>query len=146
MTLIVSEEAIKENNLTPLAEIVGCAQAGIDPAIMGLGPVPAIKKVLERTGLTLRDMDLLELNEAFAAQALGVVKGLSEDHDINQDEIIVKTNISGGAVALGHPIGASGNRILVTLVHGLIRTGLTYGLASLCAGGGMGTAVIVKKI
>jgi acetyl-CoA C-acetyltransferase len=146
MTLIASEEAVKKHNLTPLAEIIASAQAGIDPAIMGLGPVPAIKKALTRAGLTLKDMDLLELNEAFAAQALGVIQGLSDDHGLSQEEIMKKSNINGGAIALGHPIGASGNRIITTLVHGLIRTGKIYGLASLCAGGGMGTAVIIKKI
>ncbi|MCL2203386.1 MAG: acetyl-CoA C-acetyltransferase [Defluviitaleaceae bacterium] len=146
MTLIAGEDAVKKYNLTPLAEILGYAQAGIDPAIMGLGPVPAVKKALAKTGLTLQDMDLLELNEAFAAQALGVVHGLSEAHGLSREEITAKTNVGGGAIALGHPIGASGNRILVTLVHGLIRTGLTYGLASLCAGGGMGTAVVVRNV
>lgn len=146
MTLIASCDAVEKYNLTPLAEVVAYAQAGIDPAIMGLGPVPAIKKALANAKLTLKDMDLLELNEAFAAQALGVVQGLSDDHGLSLEEIMTKTNVSGGAIALGHPIGASGNRIIVTLVHGLIRSGLTYGLASLCAGGGMGCAVIVKKI
>ncbi|MCL2188004.1 MAG: acetyl-CoA C-acetyltransferase [Defluviitaleaceae bacterium] len=144
--LIASEDAVKKHNLTPMAEIVGYAQAGIDPAIMGLGPVPAIKKALEVTGLSLNDMDLLELNEAFAAQALGVVQGLADEHSLSPEAIMEKTNVSGGAIGLGHPIGASGNRIMVTLVHGLKRTGKAYGLASLCAGGGMGTAVILKNV
>jgi len=146
MTLIASEDAVKKYNLTPLAEIISYAQAGVAPEIMGLGPVPAVKKALENASLTLKDMELLELNEAFAAQALGVVHELSAQHGLSKEEIMSKTNVSGGAIALGHPIGASGNRIIVTLVHGLIRTGLSYGLASLCAGGGMGTAVVIKKI
>jgi len=145
MTLIASENAVKKYNLTPIAEIVSFAQSGIEPAIMGLGPVKAVKKALENASLSLKDIDLLELNEAFAAQALGVIHGLSDDHGLSHDDIKVKANISGGAIALGHPIGASGNRIIVTLVHALIRNNLTYGVASLCAGGGMGTAVILKK-
>lgn len=146
MTLIANEDAVKQYNLTPIAEIISYAQAGVAPEVMGLGPVPAVKKVLENASLTLKDIDMLELNEAFAAQALGVVSELSAEHGIPSEDIMAKTNVSGGAIALGHPIGATGNRILVTLVHGLIRSGLTYGLASLCAGGGMGTAVIIKKI
>jgi len=146
MTLIASEDAVKEHNLKPLAEIISVGQSGIDPAIMGLGPVESVKRALERASLSLKDMDLLELNEAFAAQALGVMYGLSEQHSMSMEDIKAKTNLSGGAIALGHPIGASGNRIIVTLVHGLIRSNLSYGLASLCAGGGMGCAIIVKKI
>lgn len=146
MTLIASEDAVKKHNLKPLAEIISVGQSGIDPAVMGLGPVESVKKALERASLTLKDMDLLELNEAFAAQALGVVHGLSQQHGMSLEDITAKTNLSGGAIALGHPIGASGNRIIVTLVHGLIRNNLNYGLASLCAGGGMGCAVIIKKI
>ncbi|MCL2364793.1 MAG: acetyl-CoA C-acetyltransferase [Defluviitaleaceae bacterium] len=144
-TLIASEDAVKKYNLTPLAEIVMYTQVGIDPAIMGLGPVPAVKKALAYSDMKLEDMDLLELNEAFAAQALGVVAGLADDHGMTRENIMARTNVSGGAIALGHPIGASGNRILVTLVHGLRRLGKQYGLASLCAGGGMGTAMIIKN-
>ncbi|MCL2377502.1 MAG: acetyl-CoA C-acetyltransferase [Defluviitaleaceae bacterium] len=146
MTLIASEDAIKRHNLTPMAEIISMGQVGLDPSVMGLGPVGAVGKALKNAGLSLKDMGLLELNEAFAAQALGVVHGLSKEHGLSQDEILAKANISGGAIALGHPIGASGNRIIVTLLHGLIRNNLTYGLASLCAGGGMGTAVIIKNV
>ena len=145
-TLIASEDAVKKHGFKPLAEIVSVGQTGLDPAIMGLGPVGAAKNALENAGLKLADMDLLELNEAFAAQSLGVVHGLSDDHGISVDEILAKANVSGGAIALGHPLGASGNRILVTLTHGLIRNGGNYGLASLCAGGGMGCAIIIKKI
>jgi len=145
-TLIASEDAVKKYNLTPLAEIISTAQTGLEPSIMGLGPVGAIKKALQNASLTLNDMDMLELNEAFAAQSLGVVHGLSDEHGLSQEDILAKTNVSGGAIALGHPIGASGNRIIVTLVHGLLRSNLTYGLASLCAGGGMGCAMIIKKL
>jgi len=144
-TLIASEEAVKAHNLRPMAEIISCGQVGIDPAIMGLGPVGAVKKALESASLTLKDMDLLELNEAFAAQSLGVLHELSVEHSMTQEEIAAKTNVTGGAIALGHPIGATGNRILVTLVHGLLRNNLTHGLAALCAGGGMGCAVLIKK-
>jgi len=145
-TLIASEEAVEKYNLTPMAEIISCSQSGIDPAFMGLGPVKCTGSALEIAELTLKDIDMIELNEAFAAQALGVIQELAEQHDISQEEIVAKTNISGGAIALGHPIGASGNRILVTLVHGLIRSKMTYGLASLCAGGGMGTVIVIKKV
>ena len=146
MTLIASEDAIKEHGLKPIAEIVGIGQSGIEPSIMGLGPVEAIKNALNSANLDLKDMDLLELNEAFAAQALGVIHGLSVNHNMSHADITKKSNISGGAISLGHPIGASGNRIITTLIHGLIRNNLNYGLASLCAGGGMGTAVVIKKL
>jgi len=145
-TLIASEEALLKHNLTPMVEILSISQSGIAPAFMGLGPVMSIKDALEIAGFTIKDMDLLELNEAFAAQVLGVIHELSAQHDISQDEIIAKTNISGGAIALGHPIGASGNRILVTLAHTLMRNKMSYGLASLCAGGGMGTAIVIKRV
>ena len=146
MTLIASEEAVKKFGLKPIAEILGMGQSGIEPHIMGLGPVDSIKYALNSCGLELKDIDLLELNEAFAAQALGVIHELSVDHNMSHAEIANRTNVSGGAIALGHPLGASGNRIITTLLHGLIRLGLTYGLASLCAGGGMGTAIIFKKV
>lgn len=144
--MVVSEEAVKQYNLTPLAEIIAFGQGGVDPSVMGLGPVPAIQEVLERAKLTLKDIDYLELNEAFAAQSLGVVKELSEAHGLSEAEIMSRTNVNGGAIALGHPVGASGNRILVTLLHILKQRKATYGLASLCIGGGMGTAIIVKNV
>lgn len=144
--LVVSEEAAKENNLTPLVEIVGIGQGGVDPSVMGLGPVPAIRQALKNANLQLKDIDVLELNEAFAAQSLGVVTELSEEHGVDFDEILAKTNLNGGAIALGHPIGASGNRIIVTLINIMKKKGYKYGLASLCIGGGMGTAVIFKNI
>ncbi|QMV16492.1 acetyl-CoA C-acetyltransferase [Vibrio spartinae] len=144
--IVASESAVKAFGLTPLVEIVSYAQAGVDPKVMGLGPVPAVAKALKRAGKTLDEMDLLELNEAFAAQALGVVKGLSREHAVSEEAILQKANVNGGAIALGHPLGASGNRILVTLIHELKRRGDQYGVASLCIGGGMGTAVIVKAV
>lgn len=143
---MASEKAVKRLGLTPLAEILGVGQGGVEPSVMGLGPVPAIRKALKKAGLKLSQISLIELNEAFAAQSLGVVRELSEEHGMSQEEILERTNLFGGAIALGHPVGASGNRILVTLVHGLRRTGREIGLASLCIGGGMGTAVIIRKV
>lgn len=144
--VLASEEAVQKYGLTPLAEIVAHGQAGVDPAYMGMGPVPAIAKALQNAGMKLADMDLLELNEAFAAQSLGVVNQLSMDHQLSETWIRERCNVNGGAIALGHPIGASGNRILVTLVHALKNRQKTYGLASLCVGGGMGTAIIIKSL
>ena len=145
--LLASEEAVAKYHLKPLAEIVGIGQGGVDPSIMGLGPTPAIRQALKHANLKLKDMDLLELNEAFAAQSLGVIKELVEEHGVTKEEILAKTNMNGGAIALGHPVGASGNRIIVTLLHEMLKQpSVTYGLASLCIGGGMGTAVILKKI
>ncbi len=144
--LLAGENAIKSLNLAPMAEIVACGQAGVEPSVMGLGPVPAIRKALEKARLSLSDMELIELNEAFAAQSLGVIKELSQEHGLSEEEIQARTNLFGGAIALGHPVGASGARILVTLLYGLKRLGKKTGLASLCIGGGMGTAVIVKTV
>lgn len=144
--LIASESAIKKYNLTPLVEIVGVGQGGVDPLFMGLGPVPAIKNVLDKTGLKLENMDILELNEAFAVQSLGVIKELCEMYSMDPTWFKDKTNINGGAIALGHPVGASGARILTTLIHEMKKRNSHYGLASLCIGGGMGTAIIVKNI
>ena len=143
--LLASEDKMKELGLSPLAEIVAVGQGGVEPAVMGLGPVPAIRCALKKAGLKLSDMELLELNEAFAAQSLGVVHELVEEHGVSKEWIFERTNINGGAIALGHPIGASGNRILVSLVHELIHENKHIGLASLCIGGGMGTAVIIKR-
>lgn len=144
--ILASEEEVKKQGLTPLAEVIGIGQGGVDPSVMGLGPVPAVKKALEHANLKLSDMDLIELNEAFAAQSIGVLKELSEEHNMSVEAILEKTNVNGGAIAIGHPVGASGNRILVTLVYEMLKQGSTYGLASLCIGGGMGTAVILKKV
>ena len=138
LLLIMSEDKAKELGLTPLAYFVQSASAGVDPAIMGFGPVPAIKKVLKKSGWSLGDVELAELNEAFAAQSLSVFKGLEEEGlgKLNLDIV----NVNGGAIALGHPIGASGARIIVTLLHEMKRRGNKKGLASLCIGGGMGIA------
>ena len=144
--VIASEAAVKKYNLTPMAEIIGIGQGGVDPDVMGLGPVPAVRNALNDAGMKLSEIELLELNEAFAAQSLGVVKLLSEEHGETKEEILARCNVNGGAIALGHPVGASGNRILVTLAHELKRSKKTYGLASLCIGGGMGTAVIIKRV
>lgn len=145
-TLIASESACKEYGLLPLAEIVAVAQSGLDPKIMGLGPVNAIAKALKKADMSLTDMDLLELNEAFAAQVLGVNHQLREQHGVSDEWLSERTNVNGGAIALGHPIGASGNRIIVSLLHEMQKRQSTFGVASLCAGGGMGTAVILKNL
>ncbi|NOU57069.1 acetyl-CoA C-acetyltransferase [Brevibacillus borstelensis] len=137
--LIMSGEKARELGVIPLARIVANASAGVDPSIMGIGPVPATRRVLEKAGLTLAQMDLIEANEAFAVQSLAVGKELGIPRE--------KLNVNGGAIALGHPIGASGARILVTLVHELNkRSGAKYGLATLCIGGGQGVATVVEKI
>ncbi|MFO7881766.1 MAG: acetyl-CoA C-acetyltransferase [Kosmotogaceae bacterium] len=145
-TIITSEDAVNKYNLKPKAEIVAFAQAGVDPAYMGFGPVPAIKKVMEKANMNIEDMELIELNEAFAAQSLAVFKGLEEEFGVTKEWMLERTNVNGGAIALGHPIGASGNRIIVTLLYEMEKRDLEYGLASLCIGGGMGTAVIVKRL
>lgn len=134
--LIMSEEKARELNFQPLARIRGMAVAGVPPEEMGIGPVPAIHKVLKRTGLTLAEMDCIEINEAFAVQVLSVLKllGLSEE----------KVNTRGGAIAIGHPLGASGARIVVTLLHRMRDTGAKYGLASLCVGQGQGVATVFE--
>ena len=144
--LVVSEDAVKKYNLKPLCEVVGIGQGGVDPSIMGLGPTPAIRNALKNAGVKLADIDLVELNEAFAAQSLGVIHELVEEHGINREEFLAKTNVNGGAIALGHPVGASGNRIIVALIHEMKRTGKKLGLASLCIGGGQGTAVVIKMV
>lgn len=144
--LLASETAVKEYGLTPLCEILAVGQGGVDPTIMGMGPVPAIKNALMNARLKLNDMDIIELNEAFAAQSLGVIRQLTQDHGVTKEWMMEHTNPRGGAIALGHPIGASGNRIVVSLVHELIQENKTYGLASLCIGGGMGTAIVVKNV
>ena len=136
--IVMSADKAKELGLKPLAKISGYASAGVDPSIMGIGPIPASRKALERANLTVADLGLVEANEAFAAQAIVVGRELQIDP--------AKLNISGGAVALGHPIGASGARILVTLLYGLKREGKKYGLATLCIGGGQGVAAVVENI
>lgn len=144
--LLASEEAIKKYNLKPLAELIGIGQGGVDPKIMGMGPVPAIKEALKMAKLDLKDMDLIELNEAFAAQALGVMFELKNEYGVAEEFFSEKCNVNGGAIALGHPVGASGNRIITTLIHEMLKRKSQYGLASLCIGGGMGTAVVIKSL
>ena len=135
--VVMSEEKAKELGVTPMATWVQGALAGVEPEIMGIGPVAATRKVMERTGLTVDDMDLIEANEAFAAQSIAVAKELGFD--------MSKVNVNGGAVALGHPVGASGCRILVTLLHEMQKRDAKKGLATLCIGGGMGCATIVER-
>ncbi|NSL50430.1 acetyl-CoA C-acetyltransferase [Calidifontibacillus erzurumensis] len=136
--VLMSREKAEQLGLKPLALIRGNASAGVDPSIMGIGPVQAVKKVLEKTGLSLSDINLIEANEAFAAQTIAVDRELGFNKEI--------LNVNGGAIALGHPIGASGARILVTLVHELKRRAGRYGLATLCIGGGQGVATIIENI
>ena len=135
--VVMSEEKAKELGVTPLATIVSYATEGVDPAIMGTGPIPTVRKALEKANLTLEDIDLIEANEAFAAQALSVIKDLGLNTDI--------VNVNGGAIALGHPVGASGARILTTLLYEMQKRDSKKGIATLCIGGGMGTAVIVER-
>uniref|UniRef100_A0A2K5HWA7 Acetyl-CoA acyltransferase 2 n=1 Tax=Colobus angolensis palliatus TaxID=336983 RepID=A0A2K5HWA7_COLAP len=135
--IIASEDAVKKHNFTPLARIVGYFVSGCDPSIMGIGPVPAISGALKKAGLSLKDMDLVEVNEAFAPQYLAVEKSLDLD--------ISKTNVNGGAIALGHPLGGSGSRITAHLVHELRRRGGKYAVGSACIGGGQGIAVIIQS-
>ncbi len=144
--LIASEKMAEKYALTPLAEIVGFGQGGVEPNVMGLGPVPAIREALRMAGKTLDEMEYIELNEAFAAQSLGVMMELAREHGVSMEALMARTNVNGGAIALGHPVGASGSRIAVTLTHLLQAKGATYGIASLCIGGGMGTAVILKRV
>lgn len=135
--VVMSKEKAEELGIKPMCTIKSYASAGVDPSIMGVGPVPASKKALEKAGLTIADMDLVEANEAFAAQSLAVRKDLGLDPE--------KTNVNGGAIAIGHPIGASGCRILITLIYEMMRRDSKYGLATLCIGGGMGTAMVVER-
>lgn len=136
--VVMSAEKANELRLKPMAKIVSYGSKGLEPSIMGYGPFHATKKALEVAGLTVEDMDLIEANEAFAAQSLAVAKDLNFDMD--------KVNVNGGAIALGHPVGASGARILVTLLHEMEKRDAKKGLATLCIGGGMGTALVVERI
>jgi len=136
--VVMSREKADELGLKPMARIVSFGVAGVDPSIMGMGPVPATKQALEKAGLTIDDIDLIEANEAFAAQSIAVSRELKFDME--------KVNVNGGAIALGHPVGASGARILVTLLYEMIKQDLQFGLATLCIGGGMGTSLIVERV
>jgi acetyl-CoA C-acetyltransferase len=137
--LVMAREKAESLGMKPMVRVLGYASAGVDPKIMGVGPIPAVRKALENSGLQLSDIDLIEANEAFAAQCLAVGKDLNFDME--------KVNVNGGAIALGHPIGASGARILTTLLHEMKkRENVKKGLATLCVGGGMGAAIIVEKV
>jgi len=136
--VIMKESQAKALGLQPLARIIDWATAGVSPEVMGIGPVPAVKKLLERTSKQIEDIDLIELNEAFASQSLAVIRELSLDPEI--------VNVNGGAIALGHPVGASGARIITTLLHELIRREKQLGVATLCAGGGQGMAMMIERI
>lgn len=135
--VVMSKEKADELGLTPMATVVSYATGGVDPSIMGVGPVPASRKALEKAGMTIDDIELIEANEAFAAQSLAVARDLNFD--------MSKVNVNGGAIALGHPVGASGARILVTLLHEMAKRDAKTGLATLCIGGGQGQALIVKR-
>lgn len=135
--VVMSKEKAEELGITPLATIVSYATGGVDPKVMGIGPVPASRKAMEKAGMTIEDIDLIEANEAFAAQSLAVARDLNFDME--------KVNVNGGAIALGHPVGASGARILVTLLHEMAKRDAKTGLATLCIGGGQGQALIVKR-
>ncbi|MEP6748943.1 MAG: acetyl-CoA C-acyltransferase [Bacteroidota bacterium] len=135
--LIASEDAVKKYGLQPMAKVISMAVAGVDPSIMGMGPVPATKKALQRAGLTVADIDLVELNEAFASQSLACI------HDLGLD--ITTVNVNGGSIAIGHPLGCSGVRISTTLLHEMKRRNAKYGLATMCAGVGQGAAIIYEN-
>ena len=135
--VLMSKNESEKRELNPLAKIVSWATCGVDPSLMGSGPIPASKKALEKVNWKIRDLDLIESNEAFAAQSLAVIKDLKIPKE--------KVNVNGGAIALGHPIGASGARILVTLLHEMIKRDSKKGLATLCIGGGMGIAMCLER-
>jgi acetyl-CoA C-acetyltransferase len=134
----MSADKAAELGIKPLAKIVTWASGGVDPKILGIGPVPAVRKALAKANLTIDDIDLIEANEAFAAQSIAVAR------DLGWDKTMDKVNVNGGAIAIGHPIGSSGARILVTLLYEMKRRGSKKGLATLCIGGGQGTALIVE--
>ena len=134
---VMSGDEVKKKNIEPIARIVSWASAGVDPSIMGTGPIPASRKALEKAGWSVADLDLIESNEAFAAQSCAVNKEMGWDTS--------KVNVNGGAIAIGHPIGASGARILVTLLNQMKRQDAKKGLATLCIGGGMGVALCVER-
>jgi acetyl-CoA C-acetyltransferase len=135
--VIASEEKARELGVEPLGAFVGSAVAGVDPRVMGIGPIPAVRKLLERSGVSLDELDLVELNEAFASQSLAVIRELGLDSE--------KVNVNGGAIALGHPLGMSGARLVVSLLHELRRRGGRYGLATLCVGVGQGQAALFER-
>ena len=136
--VVASEQFVQDNGLKPIARIVSWGVVGVDPTVMGIGPVPAIKQALERANLSIEDLDVVEVNEAFAAQYLAVEKALGLDRE--------KTNVNGGAIALGHPVGASGTRVIINAAYELKRRGGKYAAASLCIGGGQGIALIIEAV
>lgn len=136
--MVLSEAAVKAHGVSPQAVVLGAVSVGVDPARMGLGPVPAVQKLLAKHALKLEQIDVIELNEAFAAQVLACDRELHMDHE--------RLNINGGGIALGHPTGCSGTRILVSLVHELMRSHGRYGIATLCVSGGQGMAVLVERV
>jgi acetyl-CoA acetyltransferase family protein len=135
--VLASDEKARELGMEPLGAFVGSAVAGVDPRVMGIGPIPAVRRLLERTGVSVDDIDLVELNEAFASQSLEVVRDLGLDEK--------KVNVNGGAIALGHPLGMSGARLVVSLLHELRRRDGRYGLATLCVGVGQGVAALFER-
>ena len=136
--VIASEERARELGVEPLGAFVASAVAGVDPRVMGIGPVPAVRRLLERSGVSLDEIDLVELNEAFASQSLAVIRELGLDEE--------KVNVNGGAIAIGHPLGMSGARLVVSLLHELRRRGGRYGLATLCVGVGQGQAALFERV
>jgi acetyl-CoA acetyltransferase family protein len=136
--LLASEDAVMKYNLKPIAKIKSMAIAGVDPSVMGIGPIPASQKALKRAGIEAKDLDLIELNEAFAAQGIPCMRELGLDEN--------KVNVNGGAIAIGHPLGCSGVRISTTLLHELKRRGGKYGLATMCIGVGQGAAIIYEAV
>ncbi len=141
--LLIGDETIKDK---PMVEIIDFAEVGCPPELMGMGPYYAINKLLEKNNLQLLDIDLYEINEAFASQSIAVIKELSKYHNVKEEEFKNRINVNGGAIALGHPVGASGARIVTTLIYEMKRRNAQYGVASLCIGGGMGIAVLIKNI
>ena len=137
-TVVVSEDVVRELGVDPMGRLVGFALQGVAPEVMGIGPVGAIRKVLEKTGMTLKDIGLVELNEAFAAQVLAVMREVGLDEDI--------VNVNGGAIALGHPLGCTGAKLTTTLLHEMRRRGVRYGICTMCVGGGMGAAGIIENL
>ena len=137
--LVASEEAISQHSLTPVAKILGMATAGVEPRVMGIGPVPAVKKLLEKHRISIQDIDVIELNEAFAAQGLAVLRelGIADDDP--------RVNPNGGAIALGHPLGMSGARLLMAAAYQLQRTGGRYALCTMCVGVGQGIATLIER-
>ena len=139
--ILASGEAVEKYGLKPMAKLIGWGQGGVDPKIMGVGPVPASRQAMAKAGVTIDDIDLIEANEAFAAQSIAVAK------ELGWADKMEKVNVNGGAIAIGHPVGCSGARIIVTLLHEMMkREDAKKGLATLCIGGGMGTAVVVEKV